>query len=65
MNDDGNVCDVAAWASLCALQHFRRSELTIRGEEVTLHPPHERNPVPLLLHYLPLSFTFAISRSVS
>lgn len=60
LNDDGNVHDVAQWAVMAALQHVRRPELTIRGEDVLVHPPHERDPVPLSLHHIPLSFTFAV-----
>lgn len=59
-NNDGNIHDVAQWAVMAALQHVRRPELTIRGDEVVLHPPHERDPVPLSLHHVPLSFTFAV-----
>ncbi|KAG5479146.1 hypothetical protein LSCM1_02999 [Leishmania martiniquensis] len=60
MNSDGNVQDVAQWAVMAALQHVRRPELTIRGDDVIVHPPHERDPVPLPLHHIPLSFTFAV-----
>ncbi|KAK7194800.1 exosome complex exonuclease RRP45 [Novymonas esmeraldas] len=60
MNNDGNVHDVAQWAVMAALQHVRRPELTIRGDDVVVHPPHERDPVPLSLHHIPLSFTFAV-----
>ncbi|KPI85571.1 putative exosome complex exonuclease RRP45 [Leptomonas seymouri] len=60
LNNDGNIHDVAQWAVMAALQHVRRPELTIRGDDVIVHPPHERDPVPLSLHHLPLSFTFAV-----
>ncbi|AIN98442.1 exosome complex exonuclease RRP45-like protein [Leishmania panamensis] len=60
MNNDGNVQDVGQWAVMAALQHVRRPELTIRGDDVIVHPPHEREPVPLPLHHIPLSFTFAV-----
>ncbi|KAG5505031.1 hypothetical protein JKF63_04478 [Porcisia hertigi] len=60
MNNDGNVQDAAQWAVMAALQHVRRPELTIRGDDVIVHPPHERDPVPLPLHHIPLSFTFAV-----
>jgi exosome complex component RRP45 len=60
LNNDGNIHDVAQWAVMVALQHVRRPELTIRGDDVVVHPPHERDPVPLSLHHVPLSFTFAV-----
>lgn len=61
LNDAGNVFDAAQWAVLVALQHERRPELTIRGDEVVIHSPQERDPVPLSLHHLPLCFTFAVT----
>ncbi|KEG06061.1 putative ribosomal RNA processing protein 45, partial [Trypanosoma grayi] len=50
LNDDGNAADAAAWAAVAVLLHYRRPEVTVRGDTVTLHAPHEREPVPLALH---------------
>ncbi|PWV08218.1 putative ribosomal RNA processing protein 45 [Trypanosoma cruzi] len=61
LNDEGNVTDVAVWATVAVLLHYRRPELTIRGDSVILHPTHERDPVPLSIHHTPLSFSFAIT----
>ncbi len=36
MDDWGNVVDCAALATICALLHFRRPEVTISGNEVTV-----------------------------
>jgi exosome complex component RRP45 len=63
LNDDGNVHDACVWAALAALQHYRRQELTIRGEDVIAHDARERNPVPLSLHHAPYSVTCAITSS--
>ena len=60
LNDEGNVIDAAMWAATAALQHFRRPELTIRNDEVIVHPPNERAPVPLSLHHIPVSITSAL-----
>lgn len=61
LNDEGNAADVAQWATMAALLHYRRPELTIRGETITVHSPHERDPVPLTLHHVPLCCTFALT----
>lgn len=58
--DDGNACDVAVLAAVSALRHFRRPDLTIRGDEVIVHPARERDPVPLSLHHVPIQLSAAI-----
>lgn len=62
INDDGNALDVVQWAVLAALMHVRRPELTIRGDTVIVHPPHERDPVPLALHHLPVSCSYVVTQ---
>ncbi|CCW62001.1 unnamed protein product [Phytomonas sp. EM1] len=64
VNDDGNTLDVAEWSAITALQHFRRPEITIRGDNITVHSPHERDPVPLSLHYIPVSCSYAVTTGV-
>lgn len=61
LNDDGNATDAAVCAVSAALLHFRRPELTIRNDEVTVHPPDERDPVPLHLHSPPFTVTSAVA----
>jgi exosome complex component RRP45 len=60
LNDEGNVIDAAMWAAIAALRHFRRPELTIQHDTVTVHAPKERDPVPLIIHHTPLSVTAAV-----
>ena len=55
----GNVADAASVAGLAALCHFRRPDVTLRGDEVTVHPPSERDPIPLAVHHHPVCSTFA------
>ncbi|EIN04511.1 ribosomal protein S5 domain 2-like protein [Punctularia strigosozonata HHB-11173 SS5] len=57
--DAGNVLDCACLASIVALRHFRRPEVEVVGEDVVLHQPDERAPVPLAMHHTPFCFTFA------
>ncbi|KAL3620364.1 hypothetical protein CASFOL_035276 [Castilleja foliolosa] len=58
----GNLVDAANIAALAALLTFRRPECTFGGEdgqEVTIHPPEVKEPLPLIVHHLPIAVTFA------
>ncbi|KAJ3552956.1 hypothetical protein NM688_g3881 [Phlebia brevispora] len=57
--DAGNLLDCACLAGIVALKHFRRPEVEVMGDEVTVHHPSERAPVPLAMHHTPYCFTFA------
>ncbi|GJE94127.1 exosome complex component rrp45 [Phanerochaete sordida] len=57
--DAGNLLDCACLAGIVALKHFRRPEVEVVGDEVTIHHPSERAPVPLSLHHTPFCLTFA------
>ncbi|KAI8336271.1 ribosomal protein S5 domain 2-type protein [Chlamydoabsidia padenii] len=58
LDHDGNLVDCASIAAITALLHFRRPDVTVVGEEVTIHPIDQRNPVPLSVHHIPISITF-------
>uniref|UniRef100_A0A1D1YK24 Protein ECERIFERUM 7 n=1 Tax=Anthurium amnicola TaxID=1678845 RepID=A0A1D1YK24_9ARAE len=63
LDNGGNLIDAANTAALVALFTFRQPECTIGGEdgqEVTLYPPEVREPLPLIIHHLPIAVTFAI-----
>lgn len=60
LSDEGAACDAAVLASLTALRHYRRPDVTIAEGEVTVHSPDERVPVPLACHHMPLSATYAV-----
>ncbi|KAI7898841.1 ribosomal protein S5 domain 2-type protein [Cokeromyces recurvatus] len=59
LDHDGNLVDCASIAAITALLHFRRPDVTVSGEEVTIHPIDQRNPVPLSIHHIPICITFA------
>ena len=59
-DDCGAVLDACSIAACAALLHFRRPEVTVLGEEVTVHSIEERVPVPLSVHYIPLCISFAL-----
>lgn len=59
LNHDGNILDCASVAAISALAHFRRPDVTVKGEEVTIHTADERDPIPLSIHHMPLCVSFA------
>lgn len=62
LDNGGNLVDAANIAALAALMTFRRPECTPGAEDerkVTVHPPEVREPVPLIVHHLPIAMTFA------
>ncbi|KAK9727653.1 3'-5'-exoribonuclease [Basidiobolus ranarum] len=59
LDHEGNLIDCACIAAISALLHFRRPDVTVSGEEVTIHPVEERNPVPLSIHHIPICVTFS------
>ncbi|XP_066240690.1 exosome complex component RRP45 isoform X1 [Saccopteryx leptura] len=59
LNHDGNIIDAASIAAIVALCHFRRPDVSVQGEEVTLYTPEERDPVPLSVHHVPVCVSFA------
>jgi exosome complex component RRP45 len=62
IDNGGNLVDAANVAALASLSTFRRPECTLGGEdgqEVIVHPPEVREPLPLIIHHLPIAITFA------
>ncbi|GAA5969999.1 hypothetical protein JCM11641_000227 [Rhodosporidiobolus odoratus] len=59
LSDSGNMLDCASIAAIVALRHFRKPDVTVNGEEVTIHSMDERVPVPLAIHHSPMCLTFA------
>ncbi|XP_040439981.1 exosome complex component RRP45 [Falco naumanni] len=59
LNHDGNIIDAASIAGIVALCHFRRPDVSVQGEEVTVFTPEERDPVPLSIHHMPICVSFA------
>ncbi|XP_033890440.3 exosome complex component RRP45 [Acipenser ruthenus] len=59
LNHDGNIMDAASIAAITALCHFRRPDVSIQGEDVTVYTPEERDPVPLSIHHMPICVSFS------
>lgn len=60
LNHEGSLADCCSVAGLAALAHFRRPDVTLQGDLVTVHPINERDPVPLAVHHHPVATTFAM-----
>ncbi|CAB4026742.1 Exosome complex component RRP45, partial [Paramuricea clavata] len=59
LDDGGNIIDCASIATITALSHFRRPDVSVSGEDVTIYSIEERDPVPLSVHHIPIYVTFA------
>lgn len=59
LNHDGNLMDAASIAAITALCHFRRPDVSIQGEEITVYTPEERDPIPLSIYHMPISVSFS------
>lgn len=57
---DGNCIDAAHLASMAALLHARRNDVSISGTDIHIHPFSEREPLPLPVHHVPLTVTYAL-----
>jgi len=60
LDDAGNVCDCASIATLASLLSFRRNDVTVTGDDVIVHSVEDRDPVPLIVHHVPLSTSFSL-----
>ncbi|OEL15986.1 Exosome complex component RRP45B [Dichanthelium oligosanthes] len=62
LDNGGNLIDAANIAALAALSTFRRPECTVGGDDgqqVIVHDPEVRDPLPLTIHHMPIAVTFA------
>lgn len=56
---DGGLIDACCLATMTALYHFRRPDVSMDGERVTIHTMAERVPVPLSILHSPVCITFS------
>lgn len=59
LNLDGNLVDAASIAALAALAHYQRPDVTLIGNEITIHKFHEKQPLPLIVQHYPVYVTYA------
>ena len=60
LNQDGNLLDAAALASVAAMAHYRRPDVTVSGKEVIVHEGDGRDPVPLVFRFYPVVQSFGL-----
>ena len=60
LDDDGNLADCANLAAVASLLHFRRPDVTVVGDRVTIHSVNDRQPVALAIHHIPIMATYAL-----
>lgn len=65
LSHDGNLIDASCVGIMAALQHFRKPDVSVEGETVTVYTAAEREPVPLSLLHVPLCITFSFYAGVS
>ncbi|XP_012286754.1 exosome complex component RRP45 [Orussus abietinus] len=58
INHDGNLIDCASIATLAALSHFHRPDVTATGNEIIVHPFSEKDPLPMTLFHYPVCVSF-------
>ena len=56
---DGGLVDASCVAVIAALQHFRRPDVSVEGEDVVVYTLSERVPVPLSMLHHPLCVTLS------
>jgi len=59
LDDDGNIGDCANLAAIASLMHFRRPDVTVVGDRVTIHSVEKRQPVQMAFHHIPIMTTLA------
>ncbi|KAH8266725.1 hypothetical protein KR018_000777, partial [Drosophila ironensis] len=63
LNHDGNLYDASTIATLAALMHFRRPDVTFSDDVLRTYSEMERDLVPLLFLHFPVSVTYCIYKS--
>ena len=59
LDADGGLVDASCIAIMAALQHFRRPDVSVDGELVTIHTMEERVPIPLSILHNPICVSFS------
>lgn len=63
LDHDGGLIDACCIALVAALLHFRRPDVQVQGEEVTVFSLREREPVKLSMQHQPFCVTFSLYES--
>lgn len=57
LDHDGNLVDASCLALVAALMHFRRPDVEVHGEDVTIFSLRDREPVKLSMQHQPFCLT--------
>ena len=58
LNYDGGIIDASSLGVMVALQHFKKPDISINGEEIIVHSIDERQPIPLSILHVPICISF-------
>ncbi|XP_013106521.1 exosome complex component RRP45 isoform X2 [Stomoxys calcitrans] len=58
LNHEGNLIDCCSIATLCALMHYRRPEVSIIEDDVVIHKESEKDPLPMVMHHYPVCVSY-------
>ncbi|KAI5959164.1 RRP45 [Candida pseudojiufengensis] len=59
LNFDGNFIDLGCFATMLALNHFKKPDITISQDSVIIHDLNERQPVGLSILHNPICLTYS------
>ncbi|EDX18137.1 GD15722 [Drosophila simulans] len=63
INHDGNLYDASSIATLAALMHFRRPDVSYKDGELRIFKQNGLEFTPLLFHHYPVSVTYCVYKS--
>lgn len=61
---DGGFIDASCIAVMAGLLHFKKPDVSVQGEKVTIHPMDEREPTPLGILHIPICVSFSFFNPV-
>ncbi|VDM96385.1 unnamed protein product [Thelazia callipaeda] len=61
LSADGSLVDCACIASLAALAHFRRPDVSVLPDSILIHSSTDKPPIPLNMYHMPVCVTFGIT----
>lgn len=59
LNHEGNLIDCCSIATLCALTHFRRPDVSLVEDDVIIHTAAEKEPLPMVMHHYPVCVSYS------
>lgn len=59
LNCDGGFIDASCIAVMTGLLHFKKPDISVSGEQITVHSIEEREPVPLGVLHIPICVSFS------